>query len=260
MIAIPKLFFVFTVTGTCLSLAAHAESFVAPSSGTLYIQCVGGSAGAVSQFGTGTSPTTFVGYLNSLPQSCPTSEVSIGPVTAGQTVVFGIKTGRVKSKGVFFTNGAELKPSGGVADEVVDCTEHVVPRPACPRSLRKRMIRRQTARGIHEQAVVVANVCPHFSAVPVRLPVPTPHRNGVASSHEKLELFIDFHDQRTIAFAGPKFQGCVLGSLVSIGAELGERFIGTAHLPARRKFLSALSRPVQNNSKQSGIRIRKTPA
>jgi hypothetical protein len=71
---------------------AHAESFVAPSSGTLYVKCVAGSAGAVSTFGTGTSIASFVPYLNSVPKSCPTTEVSIGTVTAGQTVVFGIHT------------------------------------------------------------------------------------------------------------------------------------------------------------------------
>lgn len=74
------------------SFGAYAENFVAPASGTLYISCVGGSAGAVSQFGTGTSIANFVPYLNSLPGSCPTAEVSIGAVTAGQTVPFGIHT------------------------------------------------------------------------------------------------------------------------------------------------------------------------
>ena len=66
--------------------------FVAPSTGTLYFKCVGGSAGATSQFGVGTSPSTFVSYLSSLPQSCPTTEVAAGAVTAGQTVPFGIQT------------------------------------------------------------------------------------------------------------------------------------------------------------------------
>jgi uncharacterized protein (TIGR03437 family) len=74
------------------SLTAHAENFVTPASGTLYISCVGGSAGAVSQFGIGTSIANFVPYLNSLPGSCPTTEVSVGSVTAGQTVQFGIHT------------------------------------------------------------------------------------------------------------------------------------------------------------------------
>jgi uncharacterized protein (TIGR03437 family) len=66
--------------------------FVAPSGGTLYLKCVGGSAGATSQFGIGTSPSTFVSYLSSLPQSCPDTEVAAGTVAAGQTVPFGIQT------------------------------------------------------------------------------------------------------------------------------------------------------------------------
>jgi uncharacterized protein (TIGR03437 family) len=70
----------------------RAEVFVAPATGTLYIKCVGGSAGASSQFGTGTSIGTFVSYFSSLPQSCPTNEVAIGGVVAGQSVPFGIQT------------------------------------------------------------------------------------------------------------------------------------------------------------------------
>jgi Ricin-type beta-trefoil lectin domain len=68
------------------------ESFVAPVTGTLYLKCVGGSAGALSQFGLGTSPSTFVSYLSALPQACPTTEVAAGRVTAGQAVPFGIQT------------------------------------------------------------------------------------------------------------------------------------------------------------------------
>jgi len=75
-----------------ISFIAHAEVFIAPTTGTLYLSCIGGSAGAVSQFGTGTSIGTFIPYLSSLPQSCPTNEVSIGTVTAGQSVPFGIHT------------------------------------------------------------------------------------------------------------------------------------------------------------------------
>ena len=73
-------------------LTVHAENFVAPASGTLYLSCVGGNAGAVSQFGTGTSIANFVPYLSSLPGSCPTAEVSIGAVTEGQKVPFGLHT------------------------------------------------------------------------------------------------------------------------------------------------------------------------
>ncbi len=68
---------------------AKAES----KSVALYVKCIGGTAGAVSQFGTGTSPANFVPYLNSLPASCPTLEVPIGTITdATQTIPFGIHT------------------------------------------------------------------------------------------------------------------------------------------------------------------------
>lgn len=70
----------------------HAESFVPPYSGNLYLQCIGGSAGATSQVGIGNSPSNFVPYLTGLPDACPDSEVLVGPVTAGQPVEFGIST------------------------------------------------------------------------------------------------------------------------------------------------------------------------
>jgi hypothetical protein len=73
--------------------APPASTEAGPSSVTLYIKCIGGSAGAVSQFGTGTSPANFVPYLNSLPASCPTPEVPIGTVTdATQPPPFAIHT------------------------------------------------------------------------------------------------------------------------------------------------------------------------
>ena len=79
------------LTGS-LSPAARAESFIAPASGTLYVKCIGGSAGAVSQIGTGSAISDFVPLLNSLPQACPTTEVPVGPVSAGQTISFGLHT------------------------------------------------------------------------------------------------------------------------------------------------------------------------
>ena len=83
---------ILIVLAGALSPAARAERFVAPVSGTLYIKCVGGSAGAVSQFGTGSAISNFVPYLNLLPQTCPTTEAAVGPVRAGQIVPFGIHT------------------------------------------------------------------------------------------------------------------------------------------------------------------------
>ncbi len=69
-----------------------AESFVAPYSGTLYIRCIGGSAGATSDFGTGTNLSDWTPYLRNLPPSCPTTEIQIGNVTAGQVVPFAMRT------------------------------------------------------------------------------------------------------------------------------------------------------------------------
>ena len=69
-----------------------AGGFVAPYTGTLYLQCVGGSAGATSQVGLGSSPANFVSYLNGVPQACPLGEVNAGTIGGGQTVNFGILT------------------------------------------------------------------------------------------------------------------------------------------------------------------------
>lgn len=86
------------VTGVVSDLGSRAPSvptvgsFVAPVAGTLYLKCVGGSAGAISQFGIGASPSTFVSYLSALPRACPTTEVAAERVSAGQSVPFGIQT------------------------------------------------------------------------------------------------------------------------------------------------------------------------
>lgn len=46
----------------------------------------------MSEFGTGTAASNFTPLLRSLPQSCPSSEVAVGHVSAGQKVPFGIHT------------------------------------------------------------------------------------------------------------------------------------------------------------------------
>jgi hypothetical protein len=83
--------FAFAVLLVCATVV-QAENFVAPQSGNLYLQCTGGSAGATSQFGVGSSPSNFTVYLSELPSSCPDSEVLVGPVTAGRSVDFGLST------------------------------------------------------------------------------------------------------------------------------------------------------------------------
>ncbi len=75
------------------SIQIRAESFVAPYSGNLYLQCVGGTAAAVSTFGVGTSPTTFTPYLTGLPSHpSPSGQALVGAIAAGGTVIFGIST------------------------------------------------------------------------------------------------------------------------------------------------------------------------
>jgi hypothetical protein len=70
----------------------QAATFMVPADGTLFIQCVGGSAGATSQFGIGSSPDSFAVYLKDVPQSCPSLSVPIGDVKAGETMPFAIRT------------------------------------------------------------------------------------------------------------------------------------------------------------------------
>jgi hypothetical protein len=74
----------------CLPSTVFAETFVAPYAGTVFIRCIGGSAGATSDFGTGTNSADWTPYLHSLPSQ--TGEVRIGNVTAGQVVPFAMRT------------------------------------------------------------------------------------------------------------------------------------------------------------------------
>lgn len=86
----------------------NGATFVVPVSGTLYVKCVGGSAAGLSQFGLGSSPTSFVSYLSALPSACPTGEIAAGQVRAGQTVQFGIQTWWAGQSYWAFSNGADF--------------------------------------------------------------------------------------------------------------------------------------------------------
>ncbi|MBZ5635172.1 MAG: hypothetical protein LAO55_18775 [Acidobacteriia bacterium] len=86
------LIWMLVLIGCVSQREANAENVIAPFSGKLFLKCIGGSAGATSQFGMGTSPVDFVPYLSNLPSSCPTAEVPAGTVSAGQAVSFGIRT------------------------------------------------------------------------------------------------------------------------------------------------------------------------
>jgi Ca2+-binding RTX toxin-like protein len=67
--------------------------FVMPLSGDLYIQQMGGEAGADSIFGLGTSSADFVPIYSGLPNSPnPTSEVFAGAFSSGTEINFGLQT------------------------------------------------------------------------------------------------------------------------------------------------------------------------
>lgn len=76
----------------CLFSANPADlvGFVVPATGTLYLQGLGGKAGARTEFGLGTSAADHIAYLTDLPRTTP--EVRVGVVQAGQSIPFSLKT------------------------------------------------------------------------------------------------------------------------------------------------------------------------
>jgi hypothetical protein len=85
------------------------QEFVMPSSGYLSIQCIGGSAGGVTTFGLGTSPSNFVPLLFGLPNSRPSASVPImaGFFSAGTTIHMGMYTTFAGDSGWAFSNGTD---------------------------------------------------------------------------------------------------------------------------------------------------------
>ena len=103
---------VTTPGGTAISAGSFTvrpgKEFVMPVSGQLYLQQKGGSAGAVTTFGLGTSPANFVPYYTGLPNDPnPTGEVSVGSFTAGTTIHFGMFTQLGSETGWAFSNGTD---------------------------------------------------------------------------------------------------------------------------------------------------------
>jgi hypothetical protein len=73
--------------------APTAPFFVVPYNATLYLQEVGGSAGATTEFGTGTSIQDHTAYFTGLPNNpSPTTKVEVGYVAAGTSLNFYEKT------------------------------------------------------------------------------------------------------------------------------------------------------------------------
>lgn len=82
--------------------------FTMPYDGTLYLLQEGGSAGASTEFGLGTSPTNFVRYYSGLPTNpTPVGEVMIGSFTAGTVINFAMFTQFGSQSGWAFSTGTD---------------------------------------------------------------------------------------------------------------------------------------------------------
>ncbi len=93
----------------CVCLSAinslQADQFFLPESGDLYIQAAGGSAGAVTDFGVGTSPLNHVSLITGLPGNpVPTTEVFVGNFLKDEEVVFSMRTLYLSSTYWAFSN------------------------------------------------------------------------------------------------------------------------------------------------------------
>lgn len=94
--------FLFEIMSNCIE-----DAFVMPYDGTLYLQQKGGEAGAITDFGIGTSPTNFVKYYSGLPNSPnPTGEVKVGYFTKGTAINFGMFTQFGSQSGWAFSAGS----------------------------------------------------------------------------------------------------------------------------------------------------------
>lgn len=81
------------------------HTFVMPVNGTLYLQQKGGSAGATTECGIGTSPANFVKYHSGLPNNPnPVGEVLVGTFTKGTVINFGMFTQLGSQSGWAFTD------------------------------------------------------------------------------------------------------------------------------------------------------------
>ena len=80
-------------TGVIATPPVAQPFFVVPYDATLYLQSVGGTGGATTEFGMGTSMTDAVAYFTNLPHNpVPSPEVQVGPVTANTSLNFYMKT------------------------------------------------------------------------------------------------------------------------------------------------------------------------
>jgi hypothetical protein len=93
------------------------QTFVMPYNATLYLQQLGGSASATTEFGTGTSSSNFVEYYSGLPSDPdPTGQLLVGSFTAGTIVNFGMFTQFGSQSGWAFSTGTDQASLVSFAD------------------------------------------------------------------------------------------------------------------------------------------------
>lgn len=108
-IAVPALLVLLALAPT----AAWADSipiteFVMPTSGYVSFEFIGGSAGGVTQFGLGTSPSNFIGLLSGLPNTPSSLKIiNAGFYSAGSIVQMGMFTTFAGMSGWAFSSGAD---------------------------------------------------------------------------------------------------------------------------------------------------------
>ena len=84
------------------------EEFVMPKSGYVSFQFIGGSAGGVTQFGLGTSPSNFVSLLTGLPNNPSSLKIiNAGFFSAGSIVQMGMFTRFAGMSGWAFSSGTD---------------------------------------------------------------------------------------------------------------------------------------------------------
>ncbi len=99
-----KNYAVTTLTNTTGVINTAPPFFTVPYDAILYLKPVGGTGGAATVFGIGTSTANAVPYFTGLPNnSQPNGEVQVGPVTAGTSLNFYMQS-TFGSSGYAFSN------------------------------------------------------------------------------------------------------------------------------------------------------------
>jgi hypothetical protein len=99
------------------SSAWITQTFVMPYNATMYLQQMGGSAGAITTFGIGTTPSNFTPDYTGLPNDPnPTGQVLIGSFAAGTLIDFGMYSTFGSENGWAFSTGTDQASLVSFAD------------------------------------------------------------------------------------------------------------------------------------------------